>query len=205
MIKKLALCVIALAIGVVVLREWTHQRAAALIFDDVARVPQRRVAVVFGAGIFNNQPSPMLYDRIQAAVELYRAQKVSKLLMSGDNRLLGYNEPEVMRRTALQMGVPDADIALDYAGRSTYETCYRAGEIFDLQNVILVTQRYHLDRALVTCNALGVESVGFVADRREYRGMWWNYARETLATIKAVVEVFIAKPLPVLGEKIEIK
>ena len=204
MLKRLLFLPIIIIFAVLAVRLWTHYRADGDVRDDLEQIPKRKVAIVFGAGVFNNLPSPVLYDRILAGAELYKAGKVSKLLMSGDNRLLGYNEPEVMRRTALQMGIPDADIALDYAGRSTYETCYRAHDIFDLSEAILVTQRFHLDRAMMICEQFGIDAVGFVADRRPYRGMWFNHLREALATIKAIWEVFITRPLPVMGEKIKI-
>ncbi len=205
MLKRLLFLPMIIVLVVLAVRLWTHYRANGDVRDDIDQIPRHKVAVVFGAGVFNNLPSPVLYDRILAGTELYKAGKISKLLMSGDNRLLGYNEPEVMRRTALQMGVPDADIVLDYAGRSTYETCYRAQAIFDLDSVVLVTQRFHLDRAMMICEQLGIDAIGFVADRRPYRGMWFNHTREVLATMKAMWDVFITRPLPVMGDKVKIE
>jgi vancomycin permeability regulator SanA len=176
------------------------------VYDDLHVLPHHRVAVVFGAGIRDGLPTPMLYDRVASAVDLYRAGVVDKLLMSGDNRYIDYNEPEVMRQTALKLGVPERDIVLDYAGRSTYETCYRAGAIFGLSDAVLVTQRFHLDRALLTCNQLGVQAIGYVADRRTYgETRWWNMLREIPATLKACVELFVTKPLPVMGDRIVIE
>ncbi len=164
-------------------------------------VPARRVAVVFGAGIRNGQPSPVLRDRVQTAVDLYFSGKVEKLLMSGDNRFVDYNEPEAMRQYALTLGVPDADIVLDYAGRRTYDTCYRARDIFGLDSVILVTQAFHLPRAIYLCNMLGVDGVGVPADIQYYRKIShaiWNF-RETLATLDAINDIMYKKPVPVLG------
>jgi vancomycin permeability regulator SanA len=174
-----------------------------IYFED--SMPSHKVAVVFGAGVRNGQPSAVLYDRVASAVELYRAGKVSKLLMSGDNRFANYNEPGVMRNTAMQMGVPDEDIVLDYAGRSTYETCYRASAIFGLSDAVLVTQDYHLDRAVFTCGVLGVDAVGYAADQRGYRGMTWFQVREIGATLNAFWELFITRPAPVLGEPVSIE
>jgi len=167
-------------------------------------VPSQPVAIVFGAGVYGDIPTPMLYDRVASAVDLYRAGTVRKLVMSGDNRFVTYNEPRVMRDVALSLGVPERDIVLDYAGRSTYDTCYRARDIFGIRSAILVTQRFHLDRALATCHFLGIDAVGFTADRRPYRSTWWNEAREIPATLKAGVELFVTKPSPVLGERIDI-
>jgi SanA protein len=169
---------------------------------SAADVPARRVAIVFGAGIKNGQPSPVLRDRVQTAANLYFSGKVEKLLMSGDNRFVDYNEPEAMRQYALTLGVPDEDIVLDYAGRRTYDTCYRARDIFQLDSVILVTQAFHLPRAIYLCNMLGVDGVGVPADILYYRKISraiWNF-RETLATLGAINDIMYEKPVPVLGE-----
>ena len=169
--------------------------------DDV---PARRVAIVFGAGLWRNgTATPVLTDRVTMAANLYLAGKVEKLLMSGDNRFVNYNEPEVMRQLALTLGVPDSAIVLDYAGRRTYDTCYRAKAIFGVEQAILVTQAFHLPRAIYLCNRLGVESVGVNADLRVYRKSslaYWN-ARELLATLAALWDVNIGHPLPVLGDQ----
>ncbi len=170
---------------------------------SVDDVPVRRVAIVFGAEVKRDgTPSAVLRDRVKTAVELYKSGKVEKLLMSGDNRFVDYNEPEAMRQYAVSLGVPDEAIALDYAGRRTYDTCYRAREIFQVDSAILVTQGFHLPRALFLCNSFGVEAVGVKADNYYYlkrlRLVW--YIRETLATTQAVWDVYVAHPLPVLGE-----
>lgn len=170
---------------------------------SLADVPQKRVAIVFGAGLWRNgTATPILYDRVATAVDLYRTGKVEKILMSGDNRFVDYNEPAVMREVAISLGVPEEDIVLDYAGRRTYDTCYRAKAIFGVDKAILVTQGFHLPRALYLCNHLGVEAVGVKADRRSYRKssmVIWN-ARELLATTNALWEIQVSHPVPVLGD-----
>lgn len=168
--------------------------------DDV---PAVRVAIVFGAGLQRDgSPSPILRDRIETAAKLYATGKVEKLLMSGDNRFVDYNEPGAMRAYALRLGIPAKDIVLDYAGRRTYDTCYRARHIFDIQSAILVTQNYHLPRALLTCNNLGIQASGVAADMRRYPLKSWVYwyLREIPATSVALWEVWVSHPLPVLGE-----
>ncbi len=164
--------------------------------------PSARVAVVFGAGLMRDgSPSQVLRDRVATAVDLYNAGKVEKLLMSGDNRFENYNEPAAMRDYAVKLGVPEDSIVLDYAGRRTYDTCYRAKAIFGIQQALLVTQAFHLPRAIFTCNALGVDARGVIADRRAYRRGPMNYwkLREIPATAVAAWEVWVARPLPVLG------
>lgn len=168
-----------------------------------AEAPVQRAAIVFGAGLWRDgTPSTVLRDRIATAADLYFAGKVEKLLMSGDNRFEYYNEPGAMRDYAMRLGIPEEDIVLDYAGRRTYDTCYRAREIFGLQQAILVTQRFHLPRAIYTCNALGVDAWGVPADRRDYHrfALTFWHIRELGATMTALWDVHIAKPLPVLGE-----
>jgi SanA protein len=170
---------------------------------SVEDVPAERVAIVFGAGLRRDgTPTAVLRDRVETAAKLYHDGKVEKLLMSGDNRFDDYNEPESMRRHALSLGVPDEAIVLDYAGRRTYDTCYRARHIFGIDSAILVTQNFHLSRALFTCNALGVKAVGVEANNYYYlkrSRLYWNL-REQFATVTAFWDVYFKRPLPVLGE-----
>jgi vancomycin permeability regulator SanA len=169
----------------------------------VDNAPARRAAIIFGAGLTRDgTPTTVLRNRVEVGAQLYFAGKVEKLLMSGDNRFVYYNEPEAMRQYALQLGVPDADIVLDYAGRRTYDTCYRARDIFQLSEVILVTQGFHLPRAVYTCNMLGVDAIGIASDLDYYRKVsrfYWN-TREMAATLSALIEIHITHPLPVLGD-----
>lgn len=170
-------------------------------------VPSHDVAVVFGAGYWpSGALSAILQDRIDAAIELYESGRVTKLLFSGDNRFVHYNEPGKMQEYALRRGVPYEDIVLDYAGRRTYDTCYRARDIFELSRVVLVTQRYHLPRALNTCAGLGIEVVGYIADRQPYpqRNITWYWLREIPALWRAWLDVNVLRPLPVLGEPLPI-
>lgn len=168
--------------------------------DDVQPT---RVAIVFGAGLLRDgSAGPVLRDRVETAVKLYQAGKVDKLLMSGDNRIVEYNEPEAMRQYALDLGAPNEDIVLDYAGRRTYDTCYRAKHIFQVDSAILVTQSFHLPRALFLCNWFGVESSGVEANNHYFlkrSRIYWN-TRELFANFQAVWDVLVTKPLPVLGE-----
>jgi SanA protein len=163
--------------------------------------PARRVAIIFGAGLRRDgTPTAMLRDRVLTGAELYFSGKVEKLLMSGDNRFVDYNEPESMRQFALSVGVPDEAIVLDYAGRRTYDTCYRARAIFGVDSALLVTQGFHLPRAVFLCNMLGMETVGVEATRCYWNGssFMWD-VREQFATIAAFLDIYVNSPLPVLG------
>ena len=168
---------------------------------DTESVPADKAAIVFRAGLMvDGSPTAVLKDRVATAADLYNSGKINKILMSGDNRYLNYNEPGAMKAYALELGIPEDDIVLDYAGRRTYDTCYRAKEIFQLSSAILVTQQFHLPRALYTCNALGLESVGVTADLRPYRDTGYWSIREIIASLVAFVQVHITKPEPVLGD-----
>lgn len=188
----------------VVLPYFAAQISTQVKIHSVENAPTAQAAIVFGAGLTRDgRPTPVLRDRVATAVDLYFAGKVEKLLMSGDNRQITYNEPAAMREYAISLGVPQEDIVLDYAGQRTYDTCYRARAIFGLDDVLLVTQAYHLPRALLTCGGLGLDAQGVNADRREYRTRSLNFwrLREVGATLVAVVDVYITRPQPILGEQ----
>jgi SanA protein len=213
-LKRLFIALFLLgAIGaaiVVIFNAWLHARYANRIYasiDDLPRDDTARIAIVFGAGLTRSgEPTAVLYDRVATAVDLYQRGLVSKLLLTGDNRFENYNEPEAMRRTAVRLGVPDEDLVLDYAGRRTYDSCYRARDIFGVQRAILVTQAFHLERALYLCDAFGIGSVGVMADRRNYAGgaqTFW-LAREAIAALGAWFDVNVTRPTPVLGPPLPI-
>ena len=164
--------------------------------------PEKRVAIIFGAGLRRDgTPTAMLRDRVLTGAELYFSGKVEKLLMSGDNRFVDYNEPESMRQFALSVGVPDEAIVMDYAGRRTYDTCYRAKAIFGVDTALLVTQGFHLPRAVFLCNMLGMDTLGVEAIRCYWTGspFVWD-VREQFATVAAFLDLYVSNPSPVLGD-----
>jgi SanA protein len=189
---------------------WTlKQRYAAQIYThgQEAVMPVKPVAIVFGAGYWpSGQISLILRERLDAAIELYRSGQVEKLLFSGTNHIIEYNEPAKMLEYALGQGVPREDIVLDYAGRRTYDTCYRARDIFQLTSATLVTQGYHLPRAMETCDALGIEVVGYSANLYEHKGYYLiRYRlREIPALWRAWWDIYVAHPRPILGDPLPI-
>jgi len=203
MLFKLVLFSILLLLVLFGLPKLVTSLSAAGRIYSVADAPSAPVAVVFGAGLQKDgTPSPVLKDRVTAAVQLYQAGKVRKLLMSGDNRFVDYNEPASMRDFALSQGVPEEAIVLDFAGRRTYDTCYRARDIFGLDDVLVVTQKFHLPRAIFTCSGMGMKVNGVIADLRDYHDhaeRFWHI-REVPATLVALWQVWVSKPLPVLGK-----
>ena len=170
---------------------------------NVNNAPAERAAIVFGAGLSRSgRPTPILRDRLQTAAELYFAGKVEKLLMSGGEWSYARNEPEAMREYAVSLGVPAEAIVLDHGGFRTYDTCYRAKAVFGLDSALLVTQGFHLPRALFVCNALGLKARGVQAANRRYwpvMSLIWN-VREQFATVAALVDLYVDRPSPVPGE-----
>lgn len=174
---------------------------------DYQKIGKVDCVIVLGAGIWGDEPSPMLKDRIMTAVELYQEGVVSKIIMSGDHGRENYDEVKVMKRYAIENGVPSEDIFMDHAGFSTYESIYRAKEIFQAKKVIIVTQEYHLYRALYIASHLGLEAYGMPADKRSYSGQTYRELREILARNKDFIQcIFQPKPkylgdiIPVSGD-----
>jgi SanA protein len=207
-----ALGVLLPGFPVIGLRGYSAWRARDQIYS-LDQVPSYPVAIVFGAEVHaDGTLSNMLMDRVDMGVKLYQAGKVKVLLLTGDNGRDSYNEPEAMRLYALSQGVPDAAIVLDYAGFRTYDSCYRARDVFKVKQAILVTQQFHLDRALLTCNAMGLETVGVAADAVRPEGyaadsLVVSEIREFPSTAKSVFDLlrgkkpyYLGDPLPIFAE-----
>lgn len=209
-LKRILLILLGCGAAVVVLlgglRLWIEYRYRDRVYTRVEDVPSRPVALILGAGLWRDGSlTPILADRVATAADLHHAGVVQKLLCSGDNRFVNYNEPQAMLEYAVRLDVPEQAIVLDYAGRRTYDSCYRARAIFELDQVVVVTQRFHVARVLYLCDALGVDAVAVVADRRDYaaRRFIWQ-AREYLALALAWWDVNVRHPVPVLGEPLPI-
>ena len=184
-----AAAALALVVGLLIYVD--VQRQSGLIYTSAADAPARPVAIVFGAA------GAILEDRVSTGVELYHAGKVRKLLMTGDNSRNNYNEPAAMRRQALAEGVPASAIVCDYAGFRTYDSLYRAHAVFGITSALLVTQRYHLPRALFLARHLGIRDVvGVDAAKRHYAGQWSFDLREIAAVEVAWVQAVVIHPRP---------
>lgn len=169
------------------------------IYRNVQDVPKCRVAVVLGAYVFpSGALSSLLRDRVDAAIELYRAGKVEKILMSGDNRFSHYDEPTRMMEYAVKHGIPAEDVVMDFAGRRTYDSIYRAKHIFGLDRFIIVSQGFHVSRAIFLSKHIGVDAYGFAIDNYSSRKA---ENREILACMSAVLDVYVFHPKPVLGNR----
>lgn len=171
-----------------------------------APVEDADAIIVLGARVFSEERlSAILYDRMTVGIEAYEKGLAPKLLLSGDHGQDEYDEVNAMRKFAQKKGIPTEDIFMDHAGFSTYETIYRARDIFRAKKVIIVTQDYHLKRAIYTARKMGLEAYGIAADRQPYYKINYFKFRETLARIKDYLYVNILKPTPTyLGEEIPI-
>lgn len=160
--------------------------------------------IVLGAGIWENKPSPMLRDRLLTGIELYENKISPKIIMSGDHGNKKYNEVGVMKEYALENNVLSEDIFMDHAGFSTYDSIYRAKYIFEAKKVVIVTQKYHLYRALYIANQLELEAYGISADKKDYRGQTKREIREILARDKDFIKTIFKPESTYLGKSIPV-
>lgn len=161
--------------------------------------------IVLGAGIWGNGPSPMLEDRLNEAISLHNKNVSAKIVMSGDHGTMDYDEVNVMKNYAIEKGVPSENIFMDHAGFSSYESMYRLKEVFGAKKVVVVTQKYHLFRALYIANQLGLEAYGVNSDPRRYVGATYREIREILARNKDFFGCLLKVKPTYLGEPISLE
>lgn len=201
----LLVLLIFIAINMVV-----YHSARESLFANLNDIPQKQGALVLGARVYpSGQLSAILEDRVRAGLELYQADKVDKILVSGDHGTMEYDEVNAMKDYLLAQGIPAEDIFLDHAGFDTYDSIFRARDVFQAQSVVIVSQEYHLSRALYIAQNLELDAVGFSADSREYgiRHRRQAAIREPLARIKAFWDItfhvqptYLGKPIPLSGD-----
>lgn len=181
-----------------------EQMAAGRVYDDLAALPHREVAVVLGTSKYSRGRLNSFYvGRIRAAAELYHAGKVDGILVSGDNGTVEYNEPDEMRADLIALGVPAEHVTADYAGFRTLDSIYRAGDVFGLDSYIVVSQPFHIERALYLADQKGHDVIGYAARGPQGVHFQRNRAREVLARAKAVLDVEILNLGPkYLGEPV---
>ena len=193
--KKFKYVILAVFIMVIILYlflVWERYKFNDRIYSDINNLGTYDYIVVFGAGLKTfNTPSDILADRVQTAVYLYKNNVGKKILMSGDGVDNSHDEVRVMSSYAQKLGVKETDIITDENGIDTFSTCLRAKNIFNIENAILVTQKYHINRALYICNELGVNSYGFTSDLNIYKDIRKFEFREFFAFIKSFIRVII--------------
>lgn len=205
-LKYLIIMIIVISIIILVVNLYVKisTKNQIVLDNNYSNLPDIDCIIILGAGIWGNKPSPMLEDRLQEGIKLYQNNVSNKIIMSGDHGRKEYDEVNLMKSYAIERGIPSEDIFMDHAGFSTYESIYRAKAIFQAKRVIIVTQKYHLNRALYIANRLGLEAYGIGADPRKYVGATYREIREILARNKDFIKC-IFKPKPTyLGETISI-
>ena len=171
---------------------------------NITDLKNNNVILVLGAGVWGDSPSPMLADRLDIAIELYKSGKADKIIMSGDHGTKDYDEVNIMKKYAIDREVKSEDIFMDHAGFSTYDSIYRAKYIFEADNLIIVTQNYHLYRSLYIAGSLNIKAVGVKANPRKYMGATFREAREVLARNKDFFKCIIKPKSTYLGEVIPV-
>lgn len=163
--------------------------------DDASKLDNVDCIIVLGCYVNNGTPSEMLEDRLLQGIELYDSGASGKIIMSGDHGRTTYDEVNTMKQFAIDRDIPSEDIFMDHAGFSTYESIYRARDVFEAKKVIIVTQRYHLYRALYLAKKLGLDAYGVASDPREYYGQTYREVREILARNKDfLLSIFQPEP-----------
>lgn len=202
--KKVLYTALSLVVLVLLVPIVMRQSTASYVYTSSALVPHVQVALVLGASVSGGEPSPILEARADTAIELYKAGKVEKILVTGDNGTLNHDEVTPVRKYAIDAGVAPEDIFLDHAGFDTYSSMYRARNVFGAPSMIIVTQNFHMPRALFIARALGLTAYGFPAHDR---GTLYNYLREIPASFKAVrdllthrVPAYLGPTIPLTGD-----
>jgi vancomycin permeability regulator SanA len=176
-----------------------------VVTDDrlrtVADVPRTEVAVVFGAGLWAGEPSPYLAHRLDAAATLYREGRIEVVLVTGDNSRKDYDEPDAMRTYLTRHGVPDSRIVSDYAGFDTWDSCVRAKKIFGVDEAVLISQGFHIRRAVALCQEAGVESYGVGVDAKHDATWYYGGTREIFAAGKAALDAVLEPDPRFLGPR----
>lgn len=212
--KKAVLVMLCLLLaagaGLLGVNGWVKRSAAGRILspEEAAQLTDADCILVLGCYVHpNGRPSDMLADRLKRGISLYEDGAAPKLLMSGDHGRADYDEVNTMKDTAVAAGVPSSDVFMDHAGFSTYESLYRAKEVFQAKRIIIVTQEYHLYRALYIARQLGLEAWGVASDYHIYRGQAVRDAREMLARVKDAAmtlyrpePTYLGKAIPVSGD-----
>lgn len=177
------------------------------IYDKIESVPPAYCGIVLGAGVRNERVTPVLQDRLETAFALYQAGKIQRFLLTGDHSRKNYDEVNTMKDYLTKKGVNDSVIFLDHAGFDTYNSMYRAKNIFQVKDAIVITQDFHQNRSIFLARSMGLAASGYIADKRVYKGRLYLAFRESVAVAKAFFNVvFQSNPvykgevIPIIGD-----
>jgi SanA protein len=189
-VKKICIVFTIAVVGIIIINFYIVKSTKNQVFSELKKIPQQQTALLLGARVYQNgRLSHVMEDRALTAVELYNDKKISKILISGDHGSTEYDEVNTIKDYLLRKGVDGEDIFTDHAGFDTYDSLYRARDIFEVDSIVVVTQKFHLPRAIYIANSLDVKSVGAIADKRKYRDKERQQIREVLARVKAFLNV----------------
>ena len=199
--------VIILAFFILVINIYIMKSTEKYVFTKVADLPSKQAVLVLGAHVSGNTLSPVLQDRVLAGADIYKKGKVKKILLSGDHGKIEYDEVNAMREFVLEKNpgiVKPEDVFMDHAGFDTYDSVVRAKEVFRAESLIIVTQKFHINRAVYLARMIGLDAVGFAVDENKYqkniRNSW--YMRENLSRVKAFIDILKGSRPKYLGEEI---
>ena len=206
MIKIMIIGIIILMIAIISLNIYVVNNTKNEIVkeENVSNIEGVDCILILGAGIWGDKPSPMLEDRLKEGIVLYKQGTTKKIIMSGDHSREDYDEVKIMKEYAESEGVPSEDIFMDHAGFSSYDSVYRAKEIFGVQKMIIVTQKYNLYRSLYIAKKLGIEAYGIESNLRTYPGQVFREIREILARDKDYFKCIMKPEASIMGEKISL-
>ncbi|MFF9206252.1 vancomycin high temperature exclusion protein [Streptomyces sp. NPDC014986] len=196
--RRLVRAVVAGCVLALLPATWLHTTTGDRL-RTTADVPRADVAVVFGAGLWDGEPSPYLAHRLDAAAALYRAGRIEVVLVTGDNSREDYDEPDAMRAYLVRHGVPGARIVSDYAGFDTWDSCVRAKKVFGVDRAVLISQGFHIRRAVALCRAAGVAPYGVGVDERHDATWYHGGVRELFAAGKAALDAALRPDPRFLG------
>jgi vancomycin permeability regulator SanA len=206
-IKRMFLCVFIVFVLCVssffAIQIYVVQSTKNYVITDAESAPVCDAVMVLGALVYDSGPSPLLRDRLDYGLELYMLGKAKKILVSGDHGQSDYDEVNAMRQYLLDKGVPSEDIFMDHAGFNTYDSMYRAKEIFGIESLLISTQEFHINRSIYIARGLGIDAYGYQCEDPPY-GMKKQYVREYMERVKAFVDVAIKRPPKYLGDPIPI-
>jgi SanA protein len=185
--------IIVIGLGILGIYQHIHNQSSGKIFHQVDPLPARYAAIVLGAGLRGGKPSMVLRDRLDIAASVYHRGKAQKILVTGDNRRVGHNEPRVMKDYLISKGVPADVIFMDAAGFDTYSSMYRAAHIFQINNAIVITQNFHLPRSIYLARKIGIDAVGISSDQRKYKYSRKYNLREYPACAKAYLNILLER------------
>jgi len=195
---SLALLVFLINVGIT----WSTRED---IHKEVKNISNKEVGIILGARVYSNGTmSDILKDRVDTGIELYKKEKVKKLLISGDHGQEKYDEVNTIKNYILKKNIAPEDIFLDHAGFDTYDSLYRAKEVFQVKSAIVITQEFHLPRAVYIGKSLNINTIGMIADKQPYLGMARYKTRECLARIKAFLNVILKSKPRFLGDIIPV-